>query len=121
MKPKIILRDALIILILTFVGGFIIGLCRPMFKMSDQEFMSLIGLSNLLFSVIGFTIAGSLSPNQRWKHLLLVTLCVWPMGLINLFFGIPVIQWVISILPLLITMAIGGAISYLFAKGNQSE
>ena len=89
MQPKTIVRDALRILVLTFVGGFFIGVNRSLSSNPDQQNDLLIAGSNLVFSTVGFTISAARSPRQRWKHILLVALCVWPMGLINVLFGAP--------------------------------
>jgi hypothetical protein len=120
MRPKIVVRDALIIFVLTFVGGFGIGVARGLYAVPENAYVFLIACSNLLFCTIGFTISAARSPTHRWKHVLLVALCVWPMGLLNVFFGITLVQWFFGIIFILLTMALGGALSYLFNSRSTS-
>ena len=115
MQPKIVVRDALIIFALTFIGGFAIGLARPLFAIPDEGYLILITAANFVFSTVGFTISATRTPRHRWKHILLVALCVWPMGLVNVFFGVTLVQWFFGILFLVITMAFGGTLSYIFS------
>ena len=109
-------RDAIIAFALTFLGGFVIGLSRP----DPSFYMLAIAASNLIFLSIGFVISGCLAKNERFKHLIKVALVVWALGLINILFGVQFKQWIFSIIFILVSMAIGGGISFLFVKSNKT-
>ncbi len=110
-------RDGVIIILLTFIGGFVIGLVG----LYDQPLHILaIAVSNLVFSIIGFTISGCLAKVERFKHLFKVTVLVWLFSLINVVLGFASItQWIFSILFILVAMGIGGGISFLIVKSDQ--
>lgn len=116
MNFKLILRDVAIIFGLTFVGGFVIGVLGAILSIPEQTAPLLIGLSNIVLGIIGFTIAGTSNPPQRWKHLLLVALCLWPLGLLNLLAGVTFVQWIFSIIVILFMMAVGGVISMAVSR-----
>lgn len=104
-------RDVAIVLFLTFIGGVIIGIAGGGRSLS----MAALAISNLLLGSIGFCIAGCLTRTDRWKHLLVVALIVWLFGLVNVaFFNVNFVQWVFSAIAVLLMMAVGGGLSFLF-------
>jgi hypothetical protein len=106
-------RDVAIVLFLTFIGGVIIGVAGGGRDLS----MTALAISNLLLGSIGFCIAGCLTRVDRWKHLLVVALIVWLFGLVNVaFFHVNLVQWLFSSIAVLLMMAIGGGLSFLFVK-----
>src|SRR5438046_1609746 len=108
-----ILRDVLIVVALTFIGGFVIGLAEP----SSSRRMLAIAASNVLFGTVGFAISGCLAVGNRWLHLAYVGLGAWLVGLMNvLFFGLSIVQWLFSIFGVGLMMGVGGAISYVFKR-----
>jgi hypothetical protein len=113
-KQGAIARDVVILWVLTFMGGFVVRVAGA--SPGTPLFMEALFVSNTIFSILGFTISGWLVGGRRWKHLLVVALLVWLTGLINLFFGFTFIEWLGSIVALLVFMAIGGGLSYLFRK-----
>jgi hypothetical protein len=111
-RPGAILRDVLIIVALTFIGGFVVGVAAPP---RSSRGMLAIAASNLLLGTVGFAISGRLAVGSRWRHLAYVGLCVWLAGLLNVvFFGFSVDQWLVSIIAVALMMGLGGAISYVF-------
>ena len=109
-----ILRDIVIIVALTFIGGFVIGLAVAP---TSSRGMLAIAASNLLLGTVGFVISGCLAVRNRWRHLPYVGLGVWLAGLMNvLFFGFGIVQWFFSIIAVALMMGIGGAISYVFKR-----
>jgi hypothetical protein len=115
----LILRDVAIIVALTFIGGFVIGLSGAP---SSPRTMLAIAASNILLGTIGFVISGCLAAGNRWRHLAYVGLGVWLAGLINvLFFGISIVVWFFSIIAVALMMGAGGAISYIFKRDTKPQ
>jgi len=109
-----ILRDILIIFVLTFIGGFVIGLAS---EPTSPRWILAIPASNLLLGTVGFVISGCLAVGNRWRHLAYVGLGVWLTGLINvLLFGFSIVLWFFSITFVALIMVLGGAISYVFKR-----
>lgn len=110
-----VLRDVGIIWILTGLVGFLIGIA--MGGSDINRMVAVAGLGNIIFGTIGFIISGSLAKTNRWKHLFAVAIGVWLTSLINIFIiGVAFEQWLISFFLVMIMMAIGGLISYLFNR-----
>lgn len=116
MNWKTILRDAFIIFGITFLAAFVVeiaGVYAPRFKLS-------LSATNVVFTIVGFTISGALTPKDRFRHLVKVAVAVWILSLINVVFSYQTfIQWFFGILFLLICMAVGGALSFVFAKATK--
>lgn len=120
MRVGPIIRDAVIVWILTAMGGFVVGAAASGSQRDAQRFMLAIAASNLLFGTVGFTIAGCLSPPGRWKHLSIVAVVAWFCGLINVaFVGVTIPQWIGSIIFIAIMMGVGGALSYIFKRDSK--
>ena len=111
-----IIRDVVIIVALTAIGGFVIGLAG---SLNSQRGMLAIIASNLLLGTIGFIISGCLASGNRWRHLVYVAVGVWLAGLMNLFFGINIIQWLFSVIFIALMMGLGGALSYIFRRDDR--
>jgi hypothetical protein len=110
-----IIRDIIILVVLTFLGGFVAGFARG--QSSDAQFGLAIAVSNLIFEIVGFTISGCLAPPGRWRHLALVALGAWLVSIFNVvFFNVNIVLWMASVVTMAATMGIGGAISYLFKR-----
>ena len=114
MRVGPILRDIVIIVALTFIGGFVIGLAAAP---TSSRGMLAIAASNLLLGTVGFVISGCLAVGSRWRHLAYVGLGVWLAGLMNvLLFGFSIAQWFFGIIGVALMMGLGGAISYVFKR-----
>ena len=115
---KSVARDTLIIFLLTFLGGFVIGFAVA--SANAPVSMAAIGLSNVLFATVGFCISGCLSPIQRFRHLGVVLAVVWLLGLVNLLImdNLNILTWIVSLIPLAVAMLVGGGISFLFVRGR---
>jgi len=80
-----------------------------------------IGLSNLFWGTVGFTISGCLARVQRFKHLFMVALGLWLLSFVNVAMGMtPLPIWVVGFLLILVMMGLGGGLSYLFVKTPQT-
>ena len=115
MKP--VIRDALIIFILTAIGGFIIGVCKASLGINDANYLIAIGLSNIFFTIVGFTISAVIVKKSRFEHLFKVAITVWVLGAVNIILGYAnLFQWACSAIVILISMGIGGGLSYIFVS-----
>jgi len=118
-KIKSILRDAVLIFLLTGLGGFVIGFIGSIANsiqpntITSNKAMELVGISNLLLSIIGLTISGYKIKENVADHLAYVGLAIWIMSLINIIIGkINLIQWLTSILVVIFCCLI----SYVFVR-----
>lgn len=110
-----VVRDGGLILLLTAVGGLIIGLTS--YTTDFESLLLLVACMNLLFLVVGFTISASVVGRGRWQHIAAVGLVVWLFGIINVLLGIgSIIDWIVSALLIAVCMGVGGALSYLFKR-----
>ncbi len=79
--------------------------------------MLTIAVTNLLSMLVGFTIAGYLTVEQRWTHLCALALATWLVGLMNVvFFGFTLTEWMGGFVFILIAMALGGGIATLLTR-----
>jgi hypothetical protein len=116
-----VLRDVIIVTVLSCLGGFIVGFASTSGDNSPLYIYSL-AISNSLFLTIGFTISGCLAVENRWRHLAIVAAIVWAVSIFNvLFFGVTIIQWAASVVAVAIFALIGGGISLLFKRKTLVE
>ena len=114
-----IIRDVVIIWLLTMIGGGVAGLATDG-SLNSERFMVAVGFANLLLGTVGFTISGCLAPPRRWRHLGFVAFGVWLSSLLNVvFFGVSASVWAAGAIGAAAMMGIGGAISYLFKKDSE--
>jgi len=114
-RPGAVARDVVIVWVLTAIGGFIVGLSGA--SSSSDRYIFAIAASNLLLGTIGFTVAGCLTPANRWSHLSWVALFTWLSSIFNvLFLGFSFGNWVASLTFIALMAGVGGAISLLFKK-----
>ena len=115
-----IIRDVVIVWILTAMGGFVAGIATGGPQRDAQRFMLTLMVSNLLLGTVAFTIAGCLAPRDRWSHLGFVALGAWLTSLLNVvFFGVTIPQWIGGAIFMAIIMGVGGAISYAFKRDTK--
>lgn len=107
-----VIRDVGVLVLLTGIGGFIIGFARPGADIEDLT--AAIAVSNMLLGTIGFTISGSHTSGKRWRHLFIVAVGLWLSSLMNLMLGLSILHWIAAIPVILVMMGVGGAISYIF-------
>jgi hypothetical protein len=108
-----ILRDAVIVYLLSFMGGLIVGLTAHE-PLSNPRPAAALVISNLLFCIFGFTISGCLATGNRWKHLAYVALFAWFAGVVNVIFTPVTIEtWLLGVLVMPFLAAIGGVLSLL--------
>ncbi len=117
LRPGPVLRDVAILFGLTFGGGFIIGVAVGNPSENDRA-RTAIAISNIIFLIVGFTMAGCLVPaGVRWRHLGLVAVGAWLCGLINVvLYGTTIPLWISSGIFIALLMGIGGALSYIFKR-----
>ncbi len=109
-----VIRDVGIIWLLTAAAGFIVGVATS----PDEEATAAVAFGNIIFGTIGFVISGSRVHGDRWKHLFAVAIALWLSGIINIFLlGMGFGYWIVSLFLILLMMATGGGISYVFNRG----
>lgn len=121
MKIKAVIRDVVILFVLTGLGGFVIGLALGRDGIASKHGLIAMMASNLLFSIVSYTLIGCIARVNRFKHLFIVALVSWVVGAINIVI-VPIVMkipanfgtWMGSLIVGLITMGLGGALSYLF-------
>jgi hypothetical protein len=115
-----VLRDVIIVTVLTGLGGFIVGFAST--EHNSPLYIYSLALSNSLFCIIGFTISGRLAVENRWRHLAIVAAIAWAVSIFNvIFFRVTIIQWAASAIAVAIFALIGGGISLLFKRKNPVE
>lgn len=110
-----VLRDVIIVTVLSCLGGFIVGFAST--EHNTPLYIYSLALSNSLFCIIGFTISGCLAVENRWRHLAIVAAIVWAVSIFNvMFFEFTIIKWAASAIAVAIFALIGGGISLLFKR-----
>ncbi len=106
-------RDVAIVVVFSFLGGLIVGIAGT----DSQRTLLALAISNFVFGIVSFVIIGCLTPSDRLKHLTIVAVIAWLLSLMNvLFFDVPVMMWLSSLVVTLVVMAIGGGISLLLVR-----
>lgn len=81
-----------------------------------------IGLSNIFWGTVGFTISGCLAKVRRFRHLFMVAIGLWLVSFVNVAMGLtPLSAWAAGFVLILVMMGIGGGLSYLFVKTPKVE
>lgn len=113
-----IIRDVIIVWVLTSLGGFVVGVASSGKASHDTpQSLTALAVSNFLFGTVAFTIAGCLTPLKRWRHLRFVAVGAWFASLINVvFFGVTIPQWIGGAIFMAIIMGLGGAISFVLRR-----
>lgn len=122
MDVKLYVRDVAIIILLSFFGGFIVGIV----KINDLEtYTTIIAIISFITTTAGFWIVGCLSKKsamQRFNYLGYVGIVVWLFGIINILIGLSNITlWALSSIFVLICLGIGGGLSLLTCKTKTQE
>ena len=116
-----ILRDVLILTLLSALGGFIIGIAVGPNLNAGRALLA-AAVAQISLGIVGFTISACLASQSRWGHVAFVAIGVWLVGLNNVvWFGSAVSEWLRSSILIAATMFVGGAISYLFRRNKQAD
>jgi hypothetical protein len=95
----------------------VIGFVAAIRQFDPAQLTTAIGLGNLLFGTAAFTLIGCISPPGRWRHLFYVAVFTWLSSAVNIvLIGAAVDQWLLSSIAVLIMMAVGGGLSFLFKR-----
>ncbi len=111
-----VIRDAIIILCLIFIGTFVfVSMFRSRWRSKTpgkcNRRLKHTAWRHRIYHQRAF------NKGKRFTHMLKVAFGVWLIGSMNVvFLQTTVAQWLSSIFFILIIMAIGGGISYLLAK-----
>ena len=117
-KWKALVRDVVIIFVLTGLGGFVVGIASQGRGVSAAA----VGLANIIGCTVGFTISGCLTRTKRFEHLGRVGFAVWLLSIYNvLLLGVNVLAWFLGIVVITVTALVGGGISCVLAPGSPQE
>lgn len=108
-----IIRDVVLINVVTFILGFFLGFAMP--NHSFEEMIPTIALFNIVILTLGFLISGCAAKVNRFRHLRAVAILIWLGSIVNIYIipGASLLTWLISSIPIAITMLIGGGLSFL--------
>jgi hypothetical protein len=110
-----VIRDAGLIILLTAISGFIIGLMSA--ETDLESLLPLLACFNLLILVVGFTVSASVADHGRWQHIGAVGVIVWLFGIINIPLGLAnIATWLLSALFIAVCLVVGGSLSYVFKR-----
>ena len=110
---KAIIRDVIIVWILTSIGGFLVGFQAEVGG-GQGAIITALALSNMLLGTIAFCISGCMIQNARWKHLAIVATFCWLTSLVNVIVEFMTIaDWISSIVWILIWAGLGGGLSFI--------
>jgi hypothetical protein len=113
------LRDAAIIMVLTTVGGFVLGFSG--IKASPEN-ATVYNVIVMFMGILGFTIIGSITKRKRIEYLPIVALIVWLINFANVAVGWLTFQdWIFSALGIAVWMLLGGALSYIFVRNSPAS
>ena len=119
MDWKRIIRDVVLIMLLTAVGGFLVAMLAA--TSGTKVSMPAIAVSNIGLAALGFAVSGSLTRTHRVRHLLTVAALVWVASLVNVPLGVPVAQWALGSIAILFACAIGGAVAALIFRPKRDS
>jgi len=116
----VIARDVSIVFGLVLASSF--AAAQIVQAMGGEVTPLVIGLSNIFWGTVGFTISGCLAKVQRFKHLFIVAIGLWLVSFVNVAMGLtPLPVWAVGFLLILVMMGLGGGLSYLFVSTPQEE
>lgn len=120
MKIKQIVIGVALVYGFTFVGGFFVGVIVGAGGIPPHLAIVGVMISNLILSSVAFCIAGVLIKTNRFPSLLVVALICWLLSALNMMLlpEFTVLQWAFSLFFILVTMGIGGGLSYLIAPAT---
>lgn len=108
--------DAILVLAVGFAGGFLVGVVTSIASVPTSQVGVILGLTNLLTGIVGFTVVGVRAPGNRWRHLAFVALLFWLGSSFNIL-AVGFWPWFVSAIFAALFAALGGALSYLFRRG----
>ena len=115
-----LIRDVSIVFGLVLASSF--AAAQIIQAMGEEVTALVIGLSNIFWGTVGFTISGCLAKTERFKHLFMVAVGLWLVSFVNVVMGMTPVQfWAVGFLLILLMMGLGGGLSYLFVRTPPPE
>jgi hypothetical protein len=103
---KALLSQVAIIWIVTFVLSFLFAWV--------SKSLIVAGITNIICLITAFTLIYYITKENRIQHCINVAFVVWLLSIINtVLFGVPFINWLLSVFLVFVCMSIGMLISYL--------
>ncbi|WP_414570568.1 hypothetical protein [Nostoc sp. CCY 9925] len=108
-----IIRDVVLINVFSFIVGVLLGFAMP--NLSFEEMLPTIALFNFVILTLAFLISGCAAKVNRFRHLRAIAILIWLGSIVNIYIvpGASLLTWLISSIPIAITMLIGGGLSFL--------
>ncbi len=117
-RPYRIIRDVLLVEVLCFLGGFLVGFTA---SVVGDGVMPDWPIASMVLAPIGLSIVGAINPNNRWYHLAIVTAILFATTcLVNSFTNVKSIG-IYTYLIFLYHYVIGGLLSKLYPVFRNRE
>jgi len=120
-----VVRDVVILFVLTAIGGAVIGLAvgtsrgRP--PLTSPQVALAVAVSNVLFSAVAFCISGMLTRVHRLRHLAVVAVVTWLLSGLNLFIApFTLVHWLLGSILLAVAMLVGWGASVLLTGRDRA-
>src|SRR5438067_10287880 len=110
---RAVVRDAVLIYLLTFLGGFVLGFSG----IRVAENPTVYRLVSSFLSVVALTISACIMKSNRLRHLFLVVVAVWIIASTNIPLGFETFSsWFGSIVYFAILALVAWGLSYVFLR-----
>jgi hypothetical protein len=113
--PRKVARDVVLLLILSAIGGFVVGLATAGTSNAGNFGIGVVA-ANVVTVISGFAISGALCPGNRWPHLRWVAFFAWIPGVFNLLLGLSFTDWLLGLPMMYVFMGVGGSLSPLLRR-----
>ena len=122
MNYRAIFLGILLVMGLSFVGGFAIGLAAGKAMFTSPRIMLAAGILNFFLTVIAFCISGVIARTQRFNNLAVIAVVCWLLSAPSIFLN-PAFTfdaWLLSFIFIAIAMVAGCGLSRLLVPVSKT-
>lgn len=102
--------------LVSFIKGFVLALIG---STDAIDIITKFYYVSIALEIVGFTVIGCLHRNNRFKHLTWIAIVIWILNFSSyIFVPFDLGSAIGSIFHVMIVMAIGGCLSFIFVKQN---
>ena len=113
LRPLKVLRDIVAIFVLTYLWGFAVSIASNLAPQA-RLFLAARVIGTFTILVLGFVASGILTPEKKWRHLSLVAVGLWIIGVMHaVIAGGKAPRSAGLLFLIVIAMGIGGGFSLL--------